>query len=412
MARRSTQVVGLDIGTTKVCALIVEPSESGLPTVLGVGSCPSRGTRRGVVVNIEACVAAIKQAIEEAELQAGVSVERAFVGIGGPHVRGLNSRGVVAIAGRDHEVTFEDVQRVKDAARAISIPPDTDVFHVLPQQFAVDGHTGIHDPIGMTGARLETDVHIVTASVTAAQNLANCVNRAGVEIEGMVLEQFAAADAVLAPDETEMGVALLDIGGGNTSMVIYERGALRHIAVLPTGGEHVTNDIAVGLRTPVPEAERLKRRHGCAMASLVDHEDTLEVPSVGGRKARVLSRQILCEIIQPRVEECFAMVAEELGRSGFERALHAGVVLTGGGAMLEGITEIAEDALDCPVRRGGPGDLGGLADSVSTPQYSTAAGLAIHGCKERRMAPHRSNTDPYFFTRMTGRVRDWIQELF
>ena len=271
MARRSTQVVGLDIGTTKVCALIVEPSESGLPTVLGVGSCPSRGMRRGVVVNIEACVAAIKQAIEEAELQAGVSVERAFVGIGGPHVRGLNSRGVVAIAGRDHEVTFEDVARVKEAARTISIPPDADVFHVLPQQFAVDGHTGIHDPIGMTGNRLETDVHIVTASITAAQNLVNCVNRAGVEVEGMVLEQFAAADAVLAPDEAEMGVALLDIGGGNTSMVIYERGALRHIAVLPTGGEHVTNDIAVGLRTPVPEAERIKRRHGCALASLVDH---------------------------------------------------------------------------------------------------------------------------------------------
>jgi cell division protein FtsA len=411
MARRSTQVVGLDIGTTKVCALIVEPSESGLPTVLGVGSCPSRGMRRGVVVNIEACVAAIKQAIEEAELQAGVSVERAFVGIGGPHVRGLNSRGVVAIAGRDHEVTPEDVARVKEAARAISIPPDTDVFHVLPQQFAVDGHTGIHDPVGMTGARLETDVHIVTASVTAAQNLVNCINRAGVEVEGMVLEQFAAADAVLAPDEAEMGVALLDIGGGNTSMVIYERGALRHIAVLPTGGEHVTNDIAVGLRTPVPEAERIKRRHGCALASLVDHEDTLEVPSVGGRKARVLSRQILCEIIQPRVEEIFAMVAEELGRSGFERALHAGVVLTGGGAMLEGITEIAEDALDCPVRRGGPGDLGGLSDSVATPQHSTAVGLTLHGCKERRAVPLR-HTNPYFFTRVTGRVRDWIQELF
>jgi len=411
MARRSTQVVGLDIGTTKVCALIVEPSESGLPTVLGVGSCPSRGTRRGVVVNIEACVAAIKQAIEEAELQAGVTVERAFVGIGGPHVRGLNSRGVVAIAGRDHEVSPEDVARVKEAARAISIPPDTDIFHVLPQQFAVDGHTGIHDPIGMTGARLETDVHIVTASVTAAQNLVNCVNRAGVEVEGMVLEQFAAADAVLAPDETEMGVALLDIGGGHTSMVIYERGALRHIAGLPTGGEHVTNDIAVGLRTPVPEAERIKRRYGCALASLVDHEDTLEVPSVGGRKARVLSRQILCEIIQPRVEEMFSMVAEELGRSGFERALHAGVVLTGGGAMLEGITEIAEDALDCPVRRGSPGDLGGLADSVATPQHSTALGLAVYGCRDRRTVPPR-NTNPYFFTRVTGRVRDWIQELF
>ena len=411
MARRTTQLVGLDIGTTKVCALIVEPSDTGVPAVLGVGTCPSRGTRRGTVVNIEACVAAIKQAIEEAELQAGTSVERAWVGIGGPHVRGLNSRGVVAIAGRDREVGPEDVQRAKDAARAVSIPADTEIFHVLPQQFAVDGHTGIHDPLGMTGARLETDVHIVTASVSAAQNLVNCVNRAGVEVEGIALEQFAAADAVLAPDETEMGVALIDVGGGTTSMVIYERGALRHIAVLPTGGEHVTNDIAVGLRTPVPEAERIKRRYGCALASLVDHEDTLEVPSVGGRKARVLSRQILCEIIQPRVEEIFAMVAEELVRSGFDRSLHAGVVLTGGGAMLEGITEIAEDALDVPVRRGAPADLGGLADTVTTPQYSTAVGLAMYGARQRRQVPLRP-AHPFLLTRMTGMMREWFNEIF
>src|SRR5258706_169851 len=363
MARRSTQVVGLDIGTTKVCALIAEPSETGPPAILGVGSCPSRGTKRGVVVNIEACVAAIKQAIEEAELQAGTTVDRAFVGIGGPHVRGLNSRGVVAIAGRDREVSAEDVHRAKEAARAVSIPVDSEIFHLLPQQFAVDGHTGIHDPIGMTGSRLETDVHIVTASVSAAQNLVNCVNRSGVEVEGMVLEQFAAADAVIAPDETEMGVALIDVGGGTTSMVIYERGALRHIAVLPTGGEHVTNDIAVGLRTPVPEAERIKRRHGCALASLVDHEDTIEVPSVGG------------------------------------------------GAMLEGITEIAEDALDVPVRRGSPADMGGLSDSVATPQFSTAVGLAVYGAKQRRAGPIRT-MHPYLLTRMTGAVREWFSELF
>jgi len=411
MARRSTQVVGLDIGTTKVCALIVEPGETGLPSVLGAGICPSRGIRKGVVVNIEACVAAIKQAVEEAELQAGTTVERAFVGIGGPHVRGLNSRGVVAITGRDHEVSLDDVQRAKDAARAVSIPADSQIFHVLPQQFAVDGHTGIHDPVGMTGGKLETDVHIVTASVSAAQNLVNCVNRSGIEVEGMVLEQFAAADAVLAPDETEMGVALIDVGGGTTSMVLYERGALRHIAVLPTGGEHVTNDIAVGLRTPVPEAERIKRRYGGALAALVDHEDTIEVPSVGGRKARVLSRQILCEIIQPRVEEIFALVAEELRRSGFERSLHAGVVLTGGGAMLEGITEIAEDALDCPVRRGLPADLGGLADAVSTPQHSTAVGLALYGAKQRRVVPMRA-VHPYFFGKMTGMFKEWFNEVF
>jgi cell division protein FtsA len=411
MARRSNQVAGLDIGTTKVCALVVEPSEGGLPAVLGVGSCPSRGTRRGVVVNIEACVAAIKQAVEEAELQAGTTVDRTFVGIGGPHVRGLNSRGVVAVAGRDHEVALEDVQRAKDAARAVSIPPDSQIFHVLPQQFTVDGHTGIHDPLGMSGAKLETDVHIVTASVSAAQNLVNCVNRSGIEVEGIVLEQFAAADAVLAPDEMEMGAALIDVGGGNTSMVIYERGALRHIAVLPTGGEHVTNDIAVGLRTPVPEAERIKRKYGCALASLVDHEDTIEVPSVGGRKSRVLSRQILCEIIQPRVEEIFSMVGEELQRSGFDRALHAGVVLTGGGAMLEGIVEIAEDALDCPVRRGSPADLGGLCDSVASPQFSTAVGLALYGARQRRAVPART-PHPFLFGRMTGLFKEWFNELF
>src|SRR5882672_1014979 len=411
MARRSTQVVGLDIGTTKVCALIAEPSETGPPAVLGVGSCPSRGTKRGVVVNIEACVAAIKQAIEEAELQAGTTIDRAFVGIGGPHVRGLNSRGVVAIAGRDHEVSPEDVHRAKEAARAVSIPADSEIFHVLPQQFAVDGHTGIHDPIGMSGARLETDVHIVTASVSAAQNLVNAVNRSGVEVEAVVLEQFAAADAVLTQDEKDMGVALIDVGGGTTSLVIYERGAIRHIAVLPTGGEHVTNDIAVGLRTPVPEAERIKRRYGCALASLVDHEDTLEVPSVGGRKARVLSRQILCEIIQPRVEEIFAMVAEELVRSGFDRSLHAGIVLTGGGAMLEGITEIAEDALDVPVRRGSPADMGGLSDSIGTPLYSTAVGLALYGVRQRRAVPQRV-PHPFLLSRVGDMFKGWLNELF
>src|SRR5882672_5107632 len=411
MARRSTQVVGLDIGTTKVCALIAEPSETGPPAVLGVGSCPSRGTKRGVVVNIEACVAAIKQAIEEAELQAGTTIDRAFVGIGGPHVRGLNSRGVVAIAGRDHEVSPEDVHRAKEAARAVSIPADSEIFHVLPQQFAVDGHTGIHDPIGMSGARLETDVHIVTASVSAAQNLVNCVNRSGVEVEGMVLEQFAAADAVIAPDETEMGVALIDVGGGTTSMVIYERGALRHIAVLPTGGEHVTNDIAVGLRTPVPEAQRIKRKHGCALASLVGEEDTVEVPTVGGRKPRVLSRTLLCEIIQPRVEEIFALIAEEFARSAFDRSIHAGVVLTGGGSMLEGIQEMAERCLNVPVRRGSPGGLGGLADAVATPQHSTVVGLTLYGARRRQSVPQKLH-HPFVLSRMGDMVRGWLSELF
>ena len=411
MPRKSPQIVGLDIGTTKVCVLIAEPSEVGRLHVIGIGSCPSRGMRKGVVVNLDACVASVKQAIEEAELMAGCAVERAFVGIAGPHVRGLNSRGVVAIAARDREVTREDVQRVLEAAGAVNIPSGRDIIHVLPQEFSVDDHNGIHDPAGMTGAKLEADVHLITASVTAAQNLVNAVNRAGVEVEGMVLEQLAASEGVLTQDEKEMGVALVDIGGGTTSLLIFENGAVRHMAVLPVGGDNVTSDIAVGLRTPVPEAERIKRRHGCALSSLVDHEDTIEVPSVGGRKSRVLSRQILCEIIQPRVEEIFGLIAEEFVRSGFDRSIHAGIVLTGGGAMLEGIIEMAEDALDAPVRRGAPGEIGGLADPVCTPLYSTAVGLTLYGA-EQREHPVPRGTDTYFFARMTDMVRGWLSELF
>ncbi len=262
MPRKSPQIVGLDIGTTKVCVLIAEPSEAGRLHIIGIGSCPSRGIRKGVVVNLDACVASVKQAIEEAELMAGCAVERAFVGIAGPHVRGLNSRGVVAIAARDREVTHEDVQRVLEAAGAVNIPSGRDIIHVLPQEFSVDDHTGIHDPVGMEGAKLEADVHLITASVTAAQNLVNAVNRAGVEVEGMVLEQLAASEGVLTQDEKEMGVALVDIGGGTTSLLIFENGAVRHMAVLPVGADNVTSDIAVGLRTPVPEAEKIKRRHG------------------------------------------------------------------------------------------------------------------------------------------------------
>ncbi len=411
MSRRSPLIVGLDIGTTKVGVLIAEPDETGRLQVIGVGSCPSRGMRKGVVVNLDACVASVKQAVEEAELMAGCSVERAFVGIAGPHVRGLNSRGVVAISGRDHEVSREDVRRVLEAAGAVNIPPGREIFHVLPQEFSVDDHAGILDPVGMTGAKLEANVHVVTASVTAAQNLVNVVNRAGIEVEEMVLEQLAAAEAVLTQDEKDMGVALVDIGGGNTSVLIFENGTIRHIAILPAGGDHVTSDIAVGLRTPVPEAEKIKRRHGCAMASLVDHEDTIEVASVGGRKSRVLSRQILSEIIQPRVEEIFGLIAEEFVRSGFERSIHAGVVLTGGGAMLEGIVEMAEDALDAPVGRGAPAEIGGLADSVRTPVYTTAVGLALYGARQRER-PAQRMAEHFSFSRMTHMVRGWLSELF
>ena len=411
MARPGTHIVGLDIGTTKVCVLIAEPQGGGAIDIIGYGSAPSRGMRKGVVVNLDSCVASIKQAVEEAELIAGCTADRAFVGVAGAHVRGLNSRGVVAVSGRDREVTRDDVQRVLASARAVNIPPEREIFHVLPQEFMVDDQDGIHDPAGMTGSKLQASVHIVTASVSAAQNLVNSVNRAGVEVEEIVLEQLAAADAVLTPDEKEMGVALIDIGAGTTDLVIFERGAIRHIAALPTGGEHVTNDIAVGLRTPIPEAERIKKKHGCALACLVGEEDTVEVPTVGGRKPRVLSRTLLCEIIQPRVEEIFALIAEEFARSAFDRSLHAGVVLTGGGSMLEGIQEVAERTLNVPVRRGAPAGLGGLAEAVSTPQHSTAVGLALYGARRRAEAPVRP-PHPFVLARMGDMVKGWLSELF
>jgi cell division protein FtsA len=411
MARPGTHIVGLDIGTTKVSVLIAEPREGGAIDIIGLGSAPSRGMRKGVVVNLDSCVASIKQAVEEAELVAGCTADRAFVGVAGAHVRGLNSRGVISIPGRDREVTRDDVDRVLASARAVNIPPEREIFHVLPQEFMVDDQDGIHDPAGMTGTKLQANVHIVTASVAAAQNLVNSVNRAGVEVEEIVLEQLAAADAVLTPDEKEMGVALIDIGAGTTDLVIFERGAIRHIAALPTGGEHVTNDIAVGLRTPIPEAERIKKKHGCALASLVGEEDTVEVPTVGGRKPRVLSRTLLCEIIQPRVEEIFALIAEEFARSAFDRSLHAGIVLTGGGSMLEGIQEVAERTLNMPVRRGAPVGLGGLAEAVATPQHSTVVGLAMYGARQRLRAPMKM-PHPFVLSRMGDMVKGWLSELF
>ncbi|HEV8703234.1 MAG TPA: cell division protein FtsA [Candidatus Polarisedimenticolia bacterium] len=411
MARPGTHIVGLDIGTTKVSVLIAEPREGGAIDIIGLGSAPSRGMRKGVVVNLDSCVGSIKQAVEEAELVAGCTADRAFVGVAGAHVRGLNSRGVISIPGRDREVTRDDVDRVLASARAVNIPPEREIFHVLPQEFMVDDQDGIHDPAGMTGTKLQANVHIVTASVAAAQNLVNSVNRAGVEVEEIVLEQLAAADAVLTPDEKEMGVALIDIGAGTTDLVIFERGAIRHIAALPTGGEHVTNDIAVGLRTPIPEAERIKKKHGCALASLVGEEDTVEVPTVGGRKPRVLSRTLLCEIIQPRVEEIFALIAEEFARSAFDRSLHAGIVLTGGGSMLEGIQEVAERTLNMPVRRGAPVGLGGLAEAVATPQHSTVVGLAMYGARQRLKAPMKM-PHPFVLSRMGDMVKGWLSELF
>ena len=377
MARKERYLVGLDVGTSKTTAIVGEPGENNTLNIVGMGVAESRGIRRGLVVNLETAVESIKKAIVEAELTAGIEIDNVYLALSGPHVKGFNSRGVVAVAGKNREITHEDVGRAIDAAKAVSLPTGRQILHVLPQDFVVDDQDGIGAPVGMTGARLEVNVHVVTGSVTATQNIIACVNRANVHVKGTVLGQLAASDAVLTPDEKDLGVALLDIGGGTTDLAIFERGSLWHTAVVGVGGDHFTNDIAVGLRMPIPEAERLKRRSGCALSGMVDDEETIEVASVGGRRPRVMGRRILTEVLQPRAEEIFHLVWDEIRHAGYEKSLNSGIVLTGGGAILEGLPEIAEQIFDLPIRRGSPGGVGGgLADHVNSPAFATAVGLA------------------------------------
>jgi cell division protein FtsA len=411
MTKNDRYMVGLDIGTSNVNCIVAETRDPGPPAIVGIGSAPSRGLRKGVVVNLEACVEAIKRAVEEAELMAGVEAERAYVGIAGGHIRSVNGRGVVAIAGRDRTVTREDVTRVLDAAKAISIPQDQEILHVVPQEFVVDDQDGIHHPVGMSGSRLEALVHIVTGSISSVQTLVNCVNRAGIEVVDTILEQFASAEAVLTADEREMGVALIDIGGGTTDIALFERGSIVHTSVLPTGGDHFTSDIAIGLRTPIPEAEKIKKKYGCALASMIGEDEMIEVPTMGGRKPRVLSRQVLCEIVQPRAEEIFGLVQDEIKRSGYDKSIAAGLVLTGGGSILEGIPEIAEQLFDLPVRRASPAGIGGLADVVASPQYATAIGLLLYGAKHRTVK-RRPPAHETLIPRLAGRVREMIGQIF
>ena len=382
-ARPTEHVVGLDVGTTKICAVIARPAAAGGLDVVGVGTAPSRGLRRGVVVNIDSTVEAIKAAVAEAEQMAGVEVAGVYAGVAGGHIKGVNSRGVVAVSGKDREVSEADVERVVEAARAINLPQDREIIHVLPQNFTVDDGDGVREPVGMSGVRLEVEVHIVTAAVTSVQNVVRSVNRAGLAVHDVVLEPLASAEAVLHEDEKELGVLVIDIGGGTTDLALFRGGAVWPPAILPLGGDHITNDIAIGLRTPMADAEDLKKRYGCALTALVPAEETVDVPSVGGRKPRQLSRQVLSEIIQPRVEEIFTLVARELGRAGFQDAATAGVVVTGGTALMEGVVELAEAVFDQPVRRGVPRGVGGLADVVGSPIYATAVGLAAGGARAR-----------------------------
>ncbi|MBI3047936.1 MAG: cell division protein FtsA [Acidobacteria bacterium] len=410
MARRERYLVGLDVGTSNVCALVGESLDDGGLDIAGIGVAESRGIKRGVVVNLEAAVESIKKAIEEAELVAGVEIDSVHLALSGHHIKGFNSRGVVAVAGKNREITRDDVRRAIEAAKAVSLPAGREILHVLPQDFVVDEQDGIGAPIGMTGARLEVNVHVVTGAVSSTQNIIACVNRAGVTVVDTVIEQLAAAEAVLTPDEKELGVALVDIGGGTADLAIFERGSLWHTAVVAVGGDHFTSDIAVGLRTPIPDAEKLKRKSGCALSAMVDEDETIEVASVGGRKPRLMARRILSEILQPRAEEIFHLVWDEIRRAGYEKVLNSGIVLTGGGSILEGMPEIAEQIFDLPIRRGCPVEVGGLADHVSSPAFATPVGLVLYAHRNRVPEPARVGAGA--FGRMAVRLRGIFKEFF
>jgi cell division protein FtsA len=370
-------IVGLDIGTSKVVALVGEIKLDNSIEIIGIGSHPSRGLKKGVVVNIESTVQSIQRAVEEAELMAGCEIHSVYAGIAGSHVRSLNSHGIVAI--RNKEVTAEDVDRVIDAARAVAIPADQKILHILPQEFIIDNQEGIREPVGMAGVRLEAKVHIVTGAESAAQNIVKCVQRCGLSVDDVVLEQLASSYAVLADDEKELGVCLVDIGGGTTDIAVFSGGAIRYTAVIPIAGDQVTNDIAVSLRTPTHHAEEIKMKYACALSQLAHADETIEVPSVGDRPPRRLARQTLAEVVEPRYEELFQMVRMELQRSGYEEVIAAGVVLTGGSSKMEGAVELAEEIFHMPVRLGSPQHITGLADVVRNPIYATGVGLLLYG---------------------------------
>lgn len=411
MAKRDQIVVGLDIGTTKICAIVAEVNEEGAVNIVGVGSSPSRGLRKGVVVNIESTVESIKKAVEEAELMAAVQINSVYTGIAGSHIVGENSRGVVALK-RD-EVTREDIKRAIESARSVAVlPHDRRILHVLPRDFVVDDQDGIREPLGMCGARLEVDVHIITGAVTSAQNLIKSVNRAGLDVVDIVLQPLASSEAVLSAEERELGVAMVDLGGGTTDLALFADGSIRHTAVLPIGGQHLSTDLAIGLRTPQAEAERLKIRSGLALAELAKDDETVAVPSVGDRPARTVPRKVVAEIIEPRVEEIFDLVRREITRTGYEGMLAAGVVITGGTSMLEGMVEAAERVLDLPVRRGVPKGVGGLRDIVSNPMYATGVGLILHARHHADELETAGLRNSKRFSRVFDRMRAWMLEFF
>ena len=410
MARKEQYLVGLDVGTSKIAVIVGEVMEGDELDIIGIGGSESEGIKRGAVVNLEAAVESIKKAVEEAELTAGVEIDAVHLGLSGRHAKAFNSRGVVAIAGRDHEITREDVKRSIDAAKAVSLPNGQEILHVLPQDFVVDDQDGGGAPIGMTGARLEVNVHVVTGNVSTTQNIVSCVNKSGVRVVETVLEQLAAAEAVLTSDEKELGVALVDVGGGTTDFAVYERGSLWQTGAVMIGGDQFTQDIAVGLRMPIPDAEKTKRRSGCALTTLVDEEQTIEVASVGGRQPRIIARRLLAGVLQPTAEEIFHKLWDEVRGAGFENSLHSGIVLTGGGAGLDGLPEIADQIFGIPIRRGLPVGVGGLTDHVNDPSFATAVGLVLYA--HRNQISNGSQMESGVLGGLTERVQSLWKDFF
>lgn len=398
-------IVGLDIGTSKVVAIVGEISNEGRTDIIGIGSHPSSGLKKGVVVNIESTVQSIQRAVEEAELMAGCQIHSVFAGVAGSHIRSLNSHGIVAI--RDSEVNAGDVERVIDAARAVAIPADQRILHILPQEFIIDNQEGIREPIGMSGVRLEAKVHMVTGAVSAAQNIVKCIQRCGLEVDDIILEQLASSYSVLTDDEKDLGVCIVDIGGGTTDIAIFTEGAIRHTAVIPIAGDQVTNDIAVALRTPTQHAEDIKIKYACALRQLTSLEDTIEVPGVGDRSSRKMSRQTLAEVVEPRYEELFTLVQAELRRSGFEEIIPAGIVLTGGSSKMEGLIELAEEVFHMPVRLGLPQGVHGLVDVVRNPIHATGVGLLLYG-KQQNVSKNLFDDQESGFGRMMKKMKQWF----
>jgi cell division protein FtsA len=407
-AKKDSIVVGLDIGTTKICALVGELADDGSIDIRGIGTSPSHGLRKGVVVNIESTVNSIKRAVLEAQTMANYQINAVFAGIAGGHIRGINSHGIVAV--RDHEVSQDDIDRVIDAAKAVAIPIDREVIHVLPQEYIIDDQDGIKEPLGMSGVRLEGKVHIVTGAVTSAQNIVKCAQRCDISVSDIVLEQLASSYSVLSEDEKELGVALIDIGGGTTDIAIFLNGSIQHTSVIAIGGQHFTNDIAIGLRTPQDSAEIIKKRYGTASIKSEYSDEVIEVPSIGNRPDRMLKRKILAEILEPRVRETFEMIGHELARTRLMELLTSGVVITGGTSLLPGMVEIAEEVLGLPVRLGIPRGVGGLMDVVKSPIYATAVGLVLYGAKHSGQR-HFRNKDENIYSKVRRRMSAWLHDM-